>query len=757
MKQISSMNILKKMGWGLTFLAGLSSAQAQELAVLDMTKVEQTTPTTLPMQGINPSGNTLAVNNQYFVKNGEPWYPLMGEIHYNRVNPQDWESALLKMKSGGLGIVATYVFWNEHETQKGKWDWEKGRNLRRFVELCSKHGLYVWLRIGPWSHGEQLHGGHPDWINSMKGKRSNDPTYLAEASRFFQQIGEQTNGLYFKNGGPIIGVQLENEYASGQAEHISTLKKMALSSKIEPVYWSVTANTVFDDTKEEVIPLQGGYPYRGWEKGGGKATKDFLYGNDQWIMTDALGKVYYDTKRFPKGMCEQGCGSQVTYANRFVVEPHIVEAHLQNQIGRGMNMMGYYMFHGGTQSPGLKEPGCPENYDFQAPISEFGYLRPSYKYLKILHHFANDFGKELVQMKVVEAPNPLHDELNTEQVRYIGRVKDNQGFVFFCNAQVRVPMLDKQVALQVKLPHETINFPKFTLKGQTSPILPFNLNLNGILVKYALAQPFAKVENEGNLMVFFQKLNGVEPQLALDRTTIKEMKSAGWSLRKEGGLDVVSSSQSSVIELKNGVGKRVTLVFLTRAEAENAWRVNLNGKQALVLSEADMVVKNNEIGLLQLKLPTFVFKIYPANTLAFETLKKMTESTVWDNYTVSVPQKQPALSIKKLATNTIEIGSAEAFPAYINDVFVKVDYRGGQAEMWQGEKLKTDHLFNGIPWLLGLKNYLPFGPLSVRLADWNNNITGISVELANNIKKIGPSFNAIEVIPQYKTSVRIKP
>lgn len=751
------MNVLKKIGLTLTFMAGFSSTYAQERAVLDMTKVQNATPTRLPMQGSNPSGNTLAANNQYFIKNGEPWYPLMGEIHYNRVHPQDWEEALLKMKSGGLGIVATYVFWNEHEAPKGTWDWEKGRNLRRFVELCGKHGLYVWLRIGPWSHGEQLYGGHPDWINSMKGKRSNDSAYLAESSRLFQQIGTQTSGLYFKNGGPIIGVQLENEYASGQAEHISTLKKMALSSKIEPVFWSVTANTVFDDTKEEVIPLQGGYPYRGWEKDGGKATKDFLYGNDQWIMTDALGKVFYDTNRFPKGMCEQGCGSQVTYANRFVVEPHIVEAHLQNQMGRGMNMMGYYMFHGGTQSPGLKEPGCPENYDFQAPISEFGYLRPSYKYLKILHHFANDFGKELVQMRVVEAHNPLRDELNTEKLRYIGQVKDNHGFVFLCNAQVRVPMPDKQVSLQIKLPNETINFPTFTLKGETSPILPFNLNLNGILVKYALAQPFAKVENEGSLMVFFQKLNGVVPQVAFDKTTIQEMKSAGWALRSEGGFDVLSSSKSSVIELKNEEGKRVTLVFLTRTEAENAWRVNLNKKQVLVLSEADIFLKNSQLEMRQLNMTAFDLKVYPANTLTLAVPHKKSLSSIWDNYTVNVSQKKPALRIKKLATNEVEIGSAEAIPAYINDVFVKVDYRGGQAELWQGEKLKTDHLFNGVPWLLGVKNYLPYGQIRVRLAAWNDNITGISSEVVERMKATGPSFNALEVIPQYKISVKIEP
>jgi len=95
--------------------------------------------------------------------------------------------------------------------------------------------MLVWLRIGPWSHGEQLHGGHPDWINSMKGKRLNDPKYLKESAKLYQQVGMQTQGLYFKDGGPIIGVQLKNGYATGDQDHIDTLKQIAIKNNIIPV------------------------------------------------------------------------------------------------------------------------------------------------------------------------------------------------------------------------------------------------------------------------------------------------------------------------------------------------------------------------------------------------------------------------------------------------------------------------------------------------------------------------------------------
>lgn len=230
---------------------------------LDLHKaVPQSQSAMLPFSGKSPDGTSLDVNSRYFIKNGEPWFPLMGEFHYIRYPEHLWEEEIVKMKSGGLDIVATYVFWNAHESPKGTWDWGGIKDLRRFISLCQKQNMYVWLRIGPWSHGEQLHGGHPVWINNMRGKRSNSPEYLSDSQKLYNQIGKQVKGLFFKDGGPIIGVQLENEYATGDPDHVSTLKKMALKAGITPVYFTITANTVFNDEKMKAIPLQGAYPYR---------------------------------------------------------------------------------------------------------------------------------------------------------------------------------------------------------------------------------------------------------------------------------------------------------------------------------------------------------------------------------------------------------------------------------------------------------------------------------------------------------------
>ncbi|MEO6963819.1 MAG: beta-galactosidase [Puia sp.] len=708
------------------------------------------------MRGSSPSGETLSVNNKYFEKDGQPWFPVMGEFHYSRYPQEYWEEELVKMKSGGISIVATYVFWNAHENPKGSWNWHGDNDLRKFIELCKKHGLYVWLRIGPWCHGEQLHGGFPEWIQHMKGRRSNDPGYLQEVEQLYYQIGVQTNQLYFKDGGPVIGVQLENEYASGDSTHIAVLKKVAVAADIHPVFFSITANTVFQRNSFEAIPLEGAYPYRGWEKSGGGPTKDFLYGDDQWILTDALGgKLYYDLDKYPKALCEQGCGSQMTYKNRFIVDPHVVEAHLQNQIGRGVNFIGYYMFQGGVQQPGLKEPGLPESYDFQAPLSEFGLPRTSYSYLKILHHFINDFGTDIAAMQETPSPHPVRNERDTSSLRYTSRIKDSSGFIFLCNTQSRVTMPDKQVALHITLAHEQIDFPSFTLKGQTAPVLPFNLSMNGVLLKYATAQPFARINNGNNQAVFFLSLETVPAEFALDAATENSIESNGWRTSTANNRIVLSGGKSNSIVVNEINGKTATIVILTRKQAEHAWRANINNKEILVISDADVLFTNNTIELRQRGNPSLSFEIYPANALDISMNGKQLRPVrdgIFSRFGYSVKRQIPKISVEKKSPGEYLIKMDNAQPPGICDVFVDMDYYGGSAVAKIKNRVVTDHLYNGTHWLLGLKRYAGKGGLHLQVQPWDDTITGVVEHLVDGIKKHATEFKTLEVIPEYKAT-----
>lgn len=167
----------------------------------------------LKIDGSNYHGESFSVNNYYMSINENPAIPVTGEFHFTRYPNYFWDEAIKKIKAGGINILATYVFWNLHEEQEGKFDWTEDRNLRKFVELCKYNNVKVILRIGPYGHGEIRNGGLPDWLLGKKlSIRSNDPVYLTYVDRLYQQISKQVEGLLFSDGGPVFAIQLENEY-----------------------------------------------------------------------------------------------------------------------------------------------------------------------------------------------------------------------------------------------------------------------------------------------------------------------------------------------------------------------------------------------------------------------------------------------------------------------------------------------------------------------------------------------------------------
>ncbi|MHC4150375.1 MAG: beta-galactosidase, partial [Planctomycetota bacterium] len=167
----------------------------------------------LKLGGSNPQGQMVSFTNYYMEMNGEPVLPVMGELHYSRYPRKYWEEEILKCKAGGMDIIPTYVFWNLHEEEQGVFDWSGDRDLRRFVELCAKNNVWTIVRIGPFCHGEIRSGALPDWLYGKPFEvRSNDEGYLYYVRRLYNEIGRQLEGLMFKDGGPIIGIQLENEY-----------------------------------------------------------------------------------------------------------------------------------------------------------------------------------------------------------------------------------------------------------------------------------------------------------------------------------------------------------------------------------------------------------------------------------------------------------------------------------------------------------------------------------------------------------------
>ena len=318
-----------------------------------------------------PDGRTLWADNRSLHRNGKPWMPVMGEFHFTRCPSNEWRDALLKMKAGGIDIVATYVFWIHHEEVRGQYDWSGQRSLRDFLKLCHELGLYAFVRLGPWSHGEVRNGGFPDWLQKpdkqavedfaaaasgagtmgtlqlvMPNKlRTADPDFLKLAAAHYREIADQMKGLLWKDGGPVVAVQFDNE--SNDLPYLFALKKIARELGVDVPFYCMTGWGRSLPT-EELIPLYGGYADGFWTDN----PRDFLDAFDFTPVRSHMDKENQILHRFPYACCEIGGGMVSSYANRIHTTERDTEALALVKLGSGNNVPGYYMYQGGAEPRG---------------------------------------------------------------------------------------------------------------------------------------------------------------------------------------------------------------------------------------------------------------------------------------------------------------------------------------------------------------------------------------------------------------------
>ena len=470
----------------------------------------------LNMGGKNPKGEEINVTSRYFTRNGKPWIGVMGEFHFSRYSRENWHRELAKMKAGGITIVSTYLFWIYHEEIEGKMDFGGDNDIRAFIEECKDVGLDVVIRIGPWAHGECRNGGFPDWLLKKDYKlRDNNEEYLAVVKKWYQRIYNEVKGLFYKDGGNIIAVQIENEFVDN-AEHLAKLKEIAVECGfIAPIY-TVTGWNSASGAKipvDEVVPVFGGYCEAPWENHMNRLSPSPHYffnrmRNDSAIGTDLIAKTQSDGwqlpyERYPFATCELGGGIEVTHHRRPIIKPMDIYAVSLVKLGDGNNLVGYYMYHGGTNKIGelstfneTKATGYPNDYpilsyDFQAPLSEYGEVREQYGLLNMLHMFVNDFGEEFAPMIAVDSANSVEAD-DTNSLRYGMRTNGKSGFVFVNHYQRLTELADIENAV---ISAENVEFPPIDVKGEVSFFMPFNMKMGDSVLEYATAQPLCKCDD----------------------------------------------------------------------------------------------------------------------------------------------------------------------------------------------------------------------------------------------------------------------
>lgn len=586
--------------------------------------------------------------------------PVMGEVHYSRIPVAEWRQEVKKMKEGGVTMIATYVFWNHVEEEEGVFRWDGQRNLRHFLEICSEEQMPVILRMGPFCHGEVRNGGIPDWMFEKDCKlRDRNPVFLSYAETLYRQIFSQVQGLQWKDGGPVIAAQFDNEYR-GRGEYLMDLKHIAQKIGFDlPFYtrtgWPELATPV---PFGEMIPLYGDYADGFWDRTLGETDGNYYkafnfkaFRSSTVIATEQLGKqrakVNDGDESYPYFTCELGGGMMQAYHRRPYVYPEDAYSMALVKLGSGSNLLGYYMYHGGTnpegktylnenqRTKGTNYNDMPvKNYDFQAPLGEFGQKNVHYYMLRPLHLFMQNWGETLAEM---EASFPAPQDIkkgDDSHLRWAVRSKGNSGYIFINNYE---RLQNLSVKKNMVLEACGVTLPKLSIPAGCMAIFP--VNVDGI--KYATAQLVAKRDGK----IYLMQIPGVPTTICMQNgKVLKNVKVRGTEKPVYGNL-----------------------YLLSRAEAERLFLV----PEPIVMTDLATIRKIKEAGPLR--------KI----SMGAQRVAEEPSDEDFDQaavYRITLPE----------------------LPAEAKEPLMKFDYQGDCARLYANGKLIADHFQYGRPFLYGL-------------------------------------------------------
>ena len=628
-------------------------------------------------------------DRQSLIIGGHRVLPVMGEIHYSRLSADEWLTEIRKMKDGGVTIIATYVFWNHVEEQEGIFDWSGQRDLRTFLELCRQENIPVVLRLGPFCHGEVRCGGIPDWILTKQVKdtddsgatimrpvkvRTEDPAFLACVERLYRQIFTQVQGLQWKDGGPVMAAQFDNEYR-GHGSYLVALKRMAERIGFDLPFYTRTGWPQLRTPVAfgEMLPLYGDYADGFWDKetteGAGNYWKAFhfkTFRSSTAIGTDLLGKQEEKTEKgdddYPYLTCELGGGMTTSYHRRPYIYAKDALSLAIVKLGSGSNLLGYYMYHGGTNPEGhlttLNENqrtlatannDLPvKSYEFQAPLGEFGQRNDSYYLLRPLHLFLQDYGETLAPMEA-RFPYPTDEPVKGDDSRLrwcwrsanspsaregvaVGRGRGS-GFVFVNNYERLQDLTDKH---GVQFTVEGLTFPSrpVTIPAGTTCIFPYGIE--GI--RYATAQLVSRRDGK----VYLMQVKGVPTEIAIDGKVLRNVKAKG---------------------LEKPVYKNIHLI-----DEETAQKLFLDPQATPIPPREITFTKTAEAGALR--------------TIVKGPAK--------------VAEAPGDSDFEQAATYVITL------PEDANSLLLDIDYQGDCARLYAGEQLLDDNFYNGRHFQYGL-------------------------------------------------------
>ncbi|WP_430815303.1 beta-galactosidase [Carboxylicivirga sp. RSCT41] len=311
--------------------------------------------------------NHFEIQSGQFHINNKPVQLICGEMHYPRIPKEYWQDRMKRAKAMGLNTISAYVFWNFHERQSGEFDFDGQADIRHFIKLAHQEGLYVILRPGPYVCAEWDFGGYPSWLLKEEGMvyRSNDERFLQACERYITRLGEELSDLTAENGGPIVMVQVENEYGSygNDKVYLGKLRDMIINAGFNVPLM----------TCDGAGQMEAGYV------DGALATVNGAVGDDVFKAVDRFtpGGPYFVAEFYPAWFDVWGH----KHSYRDYKKP---AKQLQWMLENGVSVS-IYMFHGGTNFNYTNGANAaygyapqPTSYDYDAPLGEYGNAYPKF-------------------------------------------------------------------------------------------------------------------------------------------------------------------------------------------------------------------------------------------------------------------------------------------------------------------------------------------------------------------------------------------
>ena len=510
----------------------------------------------------------ISYDNKAFIIDGRHRFIYSGEIHYFRVPRELWKDRIIKAKRAYLNCISSYIPWNWHEFKEKVFIFNNEKDIEFYINLCKELGLFFIARPGPYICSEWDNGGHPNWL-FMKTKifRTLDKEYFTYAKRWYDIILPIIARNSINEGGPVILLQIENEYFWGNIPFLLKLYEIA-KEYVGDLPVITNENKYIRGT--EIIDTLDSYPTP-WQ------IEEFDKKIEEYIN---------EQKEKPKMFMELEGGWFSTFGSKLPTcrgsfPASWTEILIKTAIGYGLNGINIYMFHGGTNPEYFTAKYITTSYDYEAAIDEYGKLTDRYYVIKRIGAFLKYFENYIVNSVFKGYENPSCKE----NVKVLRRVHKNVVINFVRN------LANKTESIELCSNNEKF---EIELKPRSMKIILTEFKLaDGILtIDYCTSEPLALLDYGDAIFLVFYDERNTKGKVKITAENIKAR-----SLRGEIKLNQLNNNsviinyshadKDIIVEVKTEAStKTLYLIFINKLRASRTWEIETNEGNILLITTA---------------------------------------------------------------------------------------------------------------------------------------------------------------------------